>query len=70
MLLWHKTIEIHIFSFASFANIRQVPTVLASPGRRVANASGGFALDTTLNERTYIINSPSFHRESIGIISG
>ena len=47
MLLWRKTIEIQNFSFAGFASIRQVPTVLASPGRRVANAFGGFAIDTT-----------------------
>ena len=46
MLLWCKTTEIQIFSFAGFASIRQVPTVLASPGRRVANAFGGFAIDT------------------------
>jgi hypothetical protein len=31
----------------AFASIRQVPTVLASPGRRVANAFGGFAISTT-----------------------
>ena len=47
MLLWRKAIEIQIFSFAGFASIRQVPTVLALPGRRVANAFGGFAIDTT-----------------------
>ena len=47
MLFWCKAIEIQIFSFAGFASIHQVPTVLASPGRRVANAFGGFAIDTT-----------------------
>ena len=47
MLLWHKTIEIQIFSFAGFASICQVPTVLTSPGRRVANAFGSFAINTT-----------------------
>ena len=46
MLLWRKTIEIQIFSFAGFASIRQGPTVLTSPGRRVANAFEGFAIDT------------------------
>ena len=52
MLLCRKTIEIQIFSFASFASIPQVPTVLASPGRRVANAFGGFAIDTTADLAT------------------
>jgi hypothetical protein len=47
VLLWCETKEIQIFSFASFASIRQVPTVLASPGWRVANAFGGFAISTT-----------------------
>jgi len=48
MLLWCKMTEIQFFSFATFASIRQVPTALASPGRRVANAFGGFAISTTL----------------------
>jgi len=47
MLLSRKTTEIQNFPFAGFATIRQVPTVLASPGRQVANAFEGFAISIT-----------------------
>jgi hypothetical protein len=57
MLLWCKTKEIQIFSLASFASIRQVPTVLASPGWRVANAFGGFAISTTLRVLSWLSRS-------------